>query len=88
MKPATLVTLSGRPAVVTDASQQPFVRDVPCRVGANASHHPTRVVAHPSATNFEGKRPAGGGRGEESPRNARDPNKKKNKTNITSQSKS
>ena len=60
MKPATLVTLTGRPAVVTDASQQPFVRDVPCRVGANASHHPTRVVAHPSATNFEGERPAGG----------------------------
>ena len=58
MKPATLVTLTGRPAVVTDAvSSHSFGMS---RVGANASHHLTRVVAHPSATNFEGERPAGG----------------------------
>ena len=58
MKPATLVTLSGRPAVVTDAVSSPTFGK--SRVGANSSHHLNRVVAHPSATNFEGERPSGG----------------------------
>jgi hypothetical protein len=56
MKPATLVTLTGRPAVVTDAVSSPSFGM--SRVGANASHHLTRVVAHPPVTNFEGERPA------------------------------
>ena len=54
MKPATLVTLTGRPAVVTDAVSSPSFGM--SRVGANASHHLTRVVAHASATGAAGGR--------------------------------
>jgi len=61
MKSATLVTPTGRPVVVTDTVSSPSFGM--SRVGANPSHHLTRVVAHPSATNFEGERPAAPGSG-------------------------
>ena len=61
MKSATLVTPTGRPVVVTDKVSSPSFGM--SRVGANASHHLTQVVAHSSATNFEGERPAAPGSG-------------------------
>ena len=56
MKPATLVTATGRRA--SSQTQSAALRGGELS-GRNASHHPTRVVAHPSATNFEGERPGG-----------------------------